>query len=292
MKYIYRITIICALLLLSNSVFAGTVAITKLLPATNDLKVGDEVLIELDLVSGGTQYNAIEGSLFVSPIFEINKVITGNSFVSVWLNSPSVFEGNTINFSGIAPAGYNKEVGPIFSLILLSKDVGSGTVALKNVGIFKNDGLGTRENIAEKSFALSVRAATEDEIPYLVSVKDETPPEEFNIELVKDPGLYGGWYAIVWSALDKGSGIKSYDVLEGRRVFKQAESPYVLEKQSLGGKIYVKAYDYEGNVRTAVFTPPGKFCAGDSCFGRGYVAGMVIIVVAGIYLIWRKKKRA
>lgn len=292
MKYIYKTIFIFSLLVSTRYVFAGDISLGKLLPATSDIKVGDEVLVELSLISHGTEYNAIEGSLVVPEIFEISKVITGNSLVSVWLDNPSDVDDNTITFSGIAPAGYNREIGPIFSLVLSSKSPGRGVMYLKNARIYKNDGLGTKEDIVEKSFGLSVRTAEVDESPYLVSVKDETPPEEFAVELVRDSGLYDGRYTIVWSAVDKGSGIKSYDVVEGRHVFKQVKSPYVLEKQSLSGKIYVKAYDYEGNIRSVSLVPPGRFCVGDSCFGKAHIFAFGLVVVAIIYVLWKKKKRS
>lgn len=275
---------------ISIQAFAAGVSIEKVLPTSNDLKVGDEIFLDLSLRSEGVQYNAIEGSLAIPSIFEITKVVTGNSFVSVWLEDPVNFSEGTIVFSGIAPAGYNREVGQVFSVLLSAKAPGEGSIRLKNASLFRNDGKGTEEKIAGKSLGLEVRESRNGESPYRIDVKDVTAPEGFTIDLVHDPKLYDGRYAIIWNALDKGSGVASYDVIEGSRVFKQAKSPYVLEKQSLRGKIYVKAYDHEGNATLAVLVPPGKTCFGNSCYGL-IDAGTLIIVIVIIYLLWRKRKQ-
>lgn len=276
-------------LITSQMVFAGDVFISQELPKTNDLKVDDQILVNINLNSQGTEYNAVEGVLNIPKIFEIEKVVTGNSFISVWLENPVNFSNSIVEFSGIAPAGYNKETGLIFSIVLKVKDAGFGNLELENLGLFENDGLGTRENIREKKLSFNTRSRGSDEDPYLISVKDTTPPEEFEIKIIKDQNLSDGLYTLVFSAIDKGSGVKSYDVFEGRHVFKQENSPYVLENQRLNGKIKVVATDHEGNGQTAEITPPGKVCVGASCFGAGFVIGLVVIVV--LVILWRKLKK-
>ena len=290
MKNIFKTILFLSALFVANFAFAADFLISKELPKTNDIKIGDEVLVNVNFLAEGVNYNTFEGMLSVSENFEIMKAVTGNSFVSVWLQDPVNFEGNNIEFSGITPAGYNKETGILFSLILKAKSAGSAEISLKNIGVYKNDGLGTREDISDKRLTLSVRYGSANEEPYLISVKDTTLPEEFKIELLKDDNLYDGKYALIWSALDKGSGIKSYDVLEGRNVFKHVSSPYVLENQRLNGKIKVIAYDHEGNTRESIIIPPGKSCVGDTCFGIVPVGVVVLVIVIILFAIWRKRK--
>lgn len=290
MKIFIKIFLIATFVFFAPHVFAGSISISKILPATNDLKIGDEILIEVGLSSQGTEYNAAEGLLVVPEIFEVQGVVTGNSFISVWLENPADFKENQIRFSGITPAGYNQEKGLVFSVVLKAREAGFGNLELQNTGLFQNDGLGTRENVREQTFPLYVRNPKDGETPYLVSIKDETPPEEFTIEILRDPNLFDGKRTLVWSALDKGSGIASYDVFEGRNVFKHVGSPYVLENQRLSGKIKVIAYDHEGNTREASVNPPGKVCFGYSCFGLAH-AFIVLALITVFFILWRKHKK-
>ncbi len=290
MKKSLKIFLVIFTILFYRQAFAGDISISKILPATSDLKIGDEILIGVELRSDGTEYNAIDGILELPPIFEVEKVVTGNSFVSIWVKNPANFEGNKIEFSGIAPAGYNKEVGAVFSIVLKAISSGQGNVSMKKSSIFRNDGVGTEDKISEKSLSLGVREIKSGETPYSVSVKDVTPPEEFTATLVKDPKLYGGKYALIWSASDKGSGISSYDVITGRKVFKHVTSPYVFPNQLLNGKIRVVAYDTEGNIRTSEVPIPGKVCLGVSCFGVSDVVFAFGVVIAITFIIWRKRK--
>jgi hypothetical protein len=54
------------------------------------------------------------------------------------------------------------------------------------------------------------------------------------------------------------SGIDHFEVKEGKKDFKKAESPYLLEDQELKSKILVKAVDKAGNEKIAEIIPPAK----------------------------------
>ncbi len=280
-----------SILLLAAPTFAASISLEKILPSGNDLKVGDEVLLDLGLVSGGIEHNAIEGVLKVPPNFSIEKVITGQSFITIWIEDPTNFEKDTITFSGITPAGYNKEIGNVFSVVLRAKSAGAASVEASSVNVFKNDGLGTSISLGPDDLVLRVRGSKEGELPYLISLKDATPPEEFSIELLSNSDLFDGKYAIVWNTRDLASGIAAYDVYEGRRVFKQVVSPYVLENQKLNGKIKVIAYDNAGNTTEALLVPQNRFCIGVDCYRYSTVAIFAVLVLALLLLLWRKLKK-
>lgn len=274
-----------------QNVFSAEIKIEKVLPETNDLKVGDEILVNFNLDSEGVVYNALQGEVLIPKNLEIKSVVTGGSFVSVWLENPNNFKDNIIKFSGITPAGYNNEEGNIFSLVLKVVNKGEENISIKNTNVFRNDGLGTSNTPSVNAFNIKTRYLKEGEDPYIVSVKDITPPEEFYPTLVRDLNIFDGKYALIFSTLDKGSGIKYYDVIEGRDVFKQVESPYLLKNQSLNEKIYIKAIDFEGNERVSVFKPSNKICIGISCYG--YATFFLFIVVAfGLgFILWKKRKK-
>ncbi len=83
---------------------------------------------------------------------------------------------------------------------------------------------------------------------------DATPPGEFEPQIAE---IEGKKY-LVFVTDDKTSGIEHYEVKEGKRDFKRAMSPYLLEDQSLRSRISVKAADKAGNERTAEIVPPYK----------------------------------
>lgn len=286
---IIKISSLFLLFFVYKSVFSAEINITKVLPNSNDLKVGDEVLLNISLDSQDVVYNALEGEILIPDNLEIKNVVTGNSFVSVWLENPTNFKENSIRFSGITPSGYNSKEGNVFSLILKVVNKGEKNISFKDVLVFKNDGLGSSVKPSINSINLKTRYIKEGEDPYIVSVKDTTPPEEFKVTLVRDLNIFEGKYALIFSTLDKGSGLKSYDVVEGRDVFKQVESPYLLKNQALNEKIYIKAIDFEGNETVSMFKPSGKICIGVSCYG--YIGSSVfVLVVIGLgFILWKKR---
>jgi hypothetical protein len=274
-----------------GQLFAASISLEKVLPAGSDLKVGDEVLVNVNLLSEGVEHNAVEGVLKIPPIFTIEKIVTGNSFVTVWLEDPSRFDGDTIDFSGITPSGYNKETGLVFSVVLKAVGFGAGGVTFTEGSVYENDGLGTISELRDRELELRIRSIKDGEVPYLISVRDVTPPEEFKVELVKSPDLFEGRYALVWNTRDQGSGIRSYDVHEGRRVFKQVSSPYSLENQHLNGKIKVVAYDNEGNVRISELDQDHKICIGVDCLSYMQLVVIFALVVIALVILWIKSRK-
>lgn len=291
MKKIFKIVFVIAILALYGNAHAGDISIVRALPKGSSINVGDEALFQINILSQNKNYNAIEGELYVSDNLEIKNVITGNSIITIWLENPTSYEGNIVKFSGIVPAGYIGAEGQVFSIVARAKDKGSAAVSLKHLNLFLNDGQGTSESVTEKDISVSILPADPKNSPYLITFDDKNPPEDFKATLVKDPNLYGGKYTIVWNAQDKGSGIESYDVLEGRKVFKQSMSPYILENQRLSAKIYVRAYDNAGNEVVTNVDLPGRFCTGVRCFGPADLFFFIVILSALYIFLWHRKKR-
>lgn len=292
MKKFLKLILIFILVINAKSVLAGNITVEKSLPKVSDIKVGDEVLVTVDLKSDGTAYNAVEGTILVNDKFEIEKTITGSSVISIWLENPNNFSGNSINFSGIVPSGYNAESGQIMSIVLKAKSSGAGSISLKNANLFENDGLGTSIRIPEKDLWLNIAGAPANYEPYKISVKDETSPEVFKVSLIREKDLFDGKYALIFRADDKGSGIKEYDITEGKKVFKQVNSPYLLENQRLNEKIYVTAFDFTGNSREVRVVVPNKVCIGIKCFNKYAFIVVCALVIVSLVLWFLKKKKS
>ena len=110
---------------------------------------------------------------------------------------------------------------------------------------------------------------------------DVTIPKEFEVKIGQDPTMYEGKYFVSFSTTDETSGIDHYEILEtrgkGQVEWKIAESPCVLEDQSLQSIIRIKAIDKAGNERTSEISPPKK--------PFPYWKALAIFVISAI-IIW------
>jgi len=118
---------------------------------------------------------------------------------------------------------------------------------------------------------------------------DTTIPEPFELKTGKAPLVFEGKYFLSFAAQDRASGIDYYEAVEADRrgyqrgttrkaEWKIAESPYLLEDQSLKSVIKVKAVDKAGNERIAEIIPPYKITWEDVL--------VIILVLIGAGVIW------
>jgi hypothetical protein len=156
--------------------------------------------------------------------------------------------------------------------------------------VLLNDGFGTPAKLTLKGAVFTIlpeklevpKEEWQEEL-----AKDDIPPEPFEIKVSQDPNIFGGKYFIVFSTTDKQTGIDHYEVAEQRRTLRQttlnwkrAESPYLLEDQSLKSIIKVKAVDKAGNERIAEYIPPYKITWKD-------ILPLIILIIVGIgIIIW------
>jgi len=120
--------------------------------------------------------------------------------------------------------------------------------------VLLNDGFGTPANLKTQTGVFNILSGIPD-IPKKEweqeLKKDITSPEQFEIEISRDQTMFSGKYFIIFSTTDKETGVDYYQVKEGKRGWKTAESPYLLEEQGLTSIIKVKAVDKAGNERIA-----------------------------------------
>ena len=286
MKYLYYILILFFFTI--QNAFAGFLDFN--ITNQNDIKVGDEIEVNLNLNSEGISYNTVSGILNVDPNLEIKQIKTGGSIVSAWIENPSRAKSNEIKFSGIIAGGFNGN-GTIFQIILIPKNPGAHNVQIQNSFILLNDGLGTEKSLPNKNLIINSRELLEGEQNILIASKDKMSPENFEVILTKDKNIADGKYVLIFEAIDKGSGVKTYEVLEGKKLFKQAESPYVLVNQKINERIYVKAIDYDGNERVSKVYIPEKICIGNKCFDQKITILILIFAFILSFIIWRRQSQ-
>lgn len=225
--------------------------------------VGDVVKITV-LLESAVPVNAFSGTVsYPNAALEPIDVIDGNSLVNVWVTRPNVTNANgLVPYAGITPGGFSGTGGTLFSLLFRAKRAGEARVFLEEVEVLRNDGAGGNEPTRISSLTFSISPTP---VGGYIESPDKTPPEPFTIYEGTDPSLFEGHPYIVFAAVDKGSGVDRYEVVETRtpswlhRFFPpswtEAASPYELRNANPTQSVYVKAVDRAGNERLATFPP-------------------------------------
>lgn len=285
----YTLYIFTFFIITTNFALAGFLDI-DILGGNTDHKVGDEILFEVNLNTEDGFYNAVTGELLVDENFEIKQIITGGSVISAWVENPTNSKNNQIDFAGIIAGGFKGNT-KVFQIVAIPKNEGASSLYLQNISIFLNDGLGTEKILPSKNISLNIRNLAPGEDNVRITMKDNISPEKFDVILTRDSNIEGGKYVLIFEAIDKGSGIRTYEVLEGKKVFTQAKSPYVLVNQRLNERIYVKAIDYDGNERVVRVEVPGKVCVGIKCFDQKITILVLVIGFILSFILWRKQSK-
>lgn len=259
MKYLLQ-TYICALgiftlWLIPSYVFGAQLYLT----ASHDVvSVGDTLLIHAQLDTENELLNAIEGTVLLDSKAEYEFNTAGSVF-TIWPTAPTAsLETQKVSFVGGVPDGVNSSKASVFNIAVKFTKEGIISIAPEKITAYKNDGKGTAVPVVIKSISVRVVQKTQDtkSIDEWINTKstDTEPPLPFSITLGKDSTVYDGKQFIVFSTVDKGSGIDYYEVTEGDFAPVQSDGVYVLKNELGNELITVSAYDKAGNVRTETFT--------------------------------------
>jgi hypothetical protein len=256
----------------------------------NNFAKNEDFLVQVFIDTKDASVNAVQGSvLFPAPLLELKEIRDGNSSINFWVERPHDAGSGQIVFSGITTGGFSGSKIFLFGLVFQSKEIGNGLIALNDLQVLQNDGLGTKISTTETSFAFSVSKESGDSAPALLKVVDTDPPENFYPFITSDSSMFDGKYFLVFSTVDKGTGIDHYEVREsfsgwdGKYI--TAESPYLLKDQTLKSKIYIKAIDKAGNERIVKLGTQNRL----AWFLQGLVFVILLIVCVFVFKkIWSK----
>lgn len=274
--------------------------------------------------------------LFNQNDLQIEEFLVGNSILSFWVNQPDkdtigiANQMGFLTFAGGAPGGYCGKIAgdpgdsnAIGRIIFKVTDIGldrETQVGFDDVSVLLNDGLGTMDAVNPMNLKLQLIAnesGNNEDIKGEI-LSDKINPEPFVVELHRDSEVFNNQYYIVFSSIDKQTGIDRYEVLEIRsgevvgdapkmnlldRLTKQkrervdwmlANTPQLLRDQTLQSVIRVKAIDKAGNEREVSFIPPEseKQKIKNSFFNSLFVilltVGAIIILIILITYIFKK----
>jgi hypothetical protein len=262
-------------------------SVLNFIPPSQEIQVGDIFLVDVNLNTEGKNINTLQTTIKFPPnLLGFVNFSKGDSIFSLWPQEPLNSGNGNISFIAGVPNGFFGQ-GKILTLAFNAQAIGSAEVSFGESKVLLNDGQGTEDLLTSASMILHIAERTggisKDEWAEQIK-KDTTPPEPFEIKLAKDPSLFEGKYFISFFTTDSGSGIDYYEVKEGVLDWKKISSPYLLEDQSLGSIVKVKAVDMAGNERVAEIKPPYKANLRD----------MIILfaILMGLGVIWwliRKK---
>ena len=277
----------------------GQAAVLYLEPSEGEYYQNDTFIVNVRIDTEEDCINTVEANLsFSKDVLEVTGFSTSNSLISIWLKQPTADEDSGLiyliggipgGFCGTLP-GDPGESNLLAKMVFRVKEVEREQKAeirfSSDSQVLLNDGFGTKAKLTLRGAILNILsgfAETPKDEWEMELLKDTIPQEPFDVEIVQDPLIFDGKYFIVFQTQDKQTGIDYYEAKEGKKDWQRAESPYLLEDQSLSSTIKVKAVDRAGNERIAEYLPEKKAC----------YWWIIILILAGIVLVWwaaRKSK--
>jgi hypothetical protein len=265
-KFLFLLTIILI------GIKFGNAAVIEPKIETKEVKKGEFIVVPIYLDTQFEEINAIEVYVDFSDNLVFRDYLDGKSIITHWIEKPHIvvpsahYMASQITFSGIIAGGISGRNLNLVDLIFEAKENGIAKIEIyKNSKVLLNDGLGTKTKLIALSQSFNV---LDIEGKPKIKIKDNFPPEPFKIYLARNKEIFNGKYYITFEAKDKQSGIAYYEISEKpitfiflskpdikNLSFKKAESPYVLEDQSLRSYVIVKAVDKAGNERIEILYP-------------------------------------
>jgi len=277
-KNIKIFSVVCFLYLLAPGLsFAANVFIDT---EKDSFATGETFLLKVFLDTENISVNAVGGRVvFPENLLSLEEIQDGNSAINFWIEKPSLVGSNSVVFSGITAGGFYGPNKLLFSVVFKAKNNGAGTVSFSDIQVLQNDGVGTKVDTVNRSFGFfNTKELVSSEEGLFVN--DKNPPEDFFPSVASDPEMFGGAYFVVFSTQDKESGIGHYEVREGFwGEYIVAESPFVLNDQSLIKKIYIKAIDNNKNERVVSLAPqnPPKW------YEDYLILSIILLVIIGLF---------
>jgi len=292
------------LLIISFALFPGAAFATKLYlePSSGEYQPNDTFIVEIKVDTEGECINTIEANLnFSQDILKAVDFSQGNSILILWVKVPAIDQDlGSISFAGGIPGGYcgripgDPETSNLLGKIifgvpsLITEEENLAEVKFLDTSqVLLNDGLGTKTELTTEGAVFKILTEvlepSKDEWQEEIE-KDVILPESFEIEIHQTPAIFEGKHFITFFTTDKQTGLDYYEVKEGKRDWKEVESPYLLEDQNLQSIIKVKAVDKAGNERIAEYLPPKK----------PFRYWIIILILIGAGIIWwimRRKRQ-
>lgn len=260
-KKIYLFILAFSTILLPGSALASSVSIST---NHSEFFVGDTILFSVRIDSEGKNINAVEGKVLLDHAVDavsLTDINTSGSQFSLWPVKPLPSERNTnISFAGGSPGGFISKDATIFNIVLTLQETGQIALSLDNIGVYINDGKGTKDEVHVKDLSITVlpkKSGTQsaDDWRTIMST-DTTAPEPFEVYAGQESSVFDGKKFLSFNTTDAESGVSYYEVAEDNLSPIRSNGTYVLQEQNKPVKVKVIAYDSAGNARESVYESP------------------------------------
>jgi hypothetical protein len=258
------------LIIILVGIKSGNASVIEPRIETKEVKKNEFIVVPIYLDTQFEEINAVEVYVNFSDNLVFRDYLDGKSIITHWIEKPHFQYSDVrrphIVFSGIVAGGISGRNLNLVELVFEAKESGIAKIEIdENSKVLLKDGLGTKTKLIalSKNFnILEIKGLPE------IKIRDNFPPEPFKIYLAKNKEIFNGKYYITFETKDKQSGVAYYEISEKpitfiflakpdikNLSFKKAESPYVLEDQSLRSYVFVKAVDKTGNERVEILYP-------------------------------------
>lgn len=293
MKYIFAIILFLVPFLVNAAGIKTSVS--------TEIKGSGVYVIEVLLNSDKESVNAIEGEIKI-PLQSINieKISTGKSIVTVWLQEPSLSD-NPIRFSGVIAKGFDGVNGVLFKIYATAKISGEASI-LASGKAYLNDGKGTVREIVKKDETYSLAKFEKREALADAITIDETPPRILQSAISENEAMFDGKPFIIVHAKDDESGVSKYelglsDVRKDPKEIANDEtiqwqifaSPALLPDNFFEKYVYIKVEDKDGNIIAQLVSSPKQLSPENQLIWLKKWWGfcILIVIVFGLILIVR-----
>lgn len=264
-------------------------ALLKIESDFSSVRVGDILTVSVRIDTQKETLNAVEMEVGYPPeLFEFVSRDAGDSVVTVWLPDTKGVTNGSVSFAGITPGGFTQNDASLVNLTFNVLKKGQGSIAITNAQVLVHDGLGSEAVVQKQNLHVAVE---EGEATILKKAyHDDEVPELFTPSIAHDPDVFDGDAFLVFSTLDKNSGLSHFEIKEGIfGTYKIAESPYRILHQKQNRKIFIKAIDMNQNERVVIVYPQQE----DAWYENQKTIG-IILVLCVLFLLsfFMYRKRA
>ena len=252
-------------------------------PASGNYGSGSTFNVNVLVKVQGIAINAAEAVISFPPDkLEVVQISKNGSIFSMWAEEPafSNTKGKISFVGGVPSPGFQGNSGKVFTILFKTKNQGIAKVNFSDEKILANDPHGTDifNSSSEGNYNIiasdEFTAALENQEPTKIQgVKDNDPPEEFEIIVNNEGDPTNPRPLLYFETKDKISGMQNYEMKIGDQdpfaIPVGQTVPFRLPAQAPGTyQIAVKAIDKSGNIReekteltiTSIASPVITFC--------------------------------
>lgn len=262
------------------NIFAASGSLTANRPPS----VSEQFILDVFVDTEGENINSMEVSLdFPFDQYKFEGYEADGGVISLWVVKPFEASPGKIRFSGVVPGGVERlydplhttqKALPIARLLFRPLREGEGEFVLKDTTLFRNDGEGSLIGVPR----FSKKFVVLPERPFDTSESlDKTPPFPFVIEQIEGSSFGKTPSMLLFTTIDKDSGIERYEVRVGKGKFVTTTSPFPTPQRLLPYSVTVRAVDFAGNYQDAVIVLPGS--AGAIKIVLIAIVGVIAIVI-------------